>query len=122
MNLIDTLDLLFTSDKGWYGFDLDGTLFRYEGDHSVIGPPLKKGDAFKVLKKYVAQGKKCKIVTARVAEGSSVQIKHEIKAIQDLTQKYFGKRLEVVSGKDTNMIKLYDDKAVAVQNNTGNLI
>ena len=53
--------------KGWYGFDLDGTLAKYDGwkgiDH--IGEPVKP--MVDLIKKMHAEGKVVKIMTARVA-------------------------------------------------------
>ena len=61
--------------KGWYGFDLDGTLAKYDGwkgiDH--IGEPVELMVAR--IKKMHDEGKVVKILTARVAPGSNQEIK-----------------------------------------------
>ena len=53
--------------KGWYGFDLDGTLAKYDGwkgiDH--IGEPVKP--MVELIKRMHDEGKVVKIMTARVA-------------------------------------------------------
>jgi len=53
--------------KGWYGFDLDGTLAKYDGwkgiDH--IGAPV--APMVKLIRQMHDEGKVVKIVTARVA-------------------------------------------------------
>lgn len=53
--------------EGWYGFDLDGTLAKYDKwrglDH--IGDPVKP--MVELIKEMHAEGKKVKILTARVA-------------------------------------------------------
>ena len=53
--------------KGWYGFDLDGTLAKYDGwkgiDH--IGEPVKP--MVDLIKRMHAEGKVIKIMTARAA-------------------------------------------------------
>ena len=53
--------------EGWYGFDLDGTLAKYDGwkgiDH--IGEPVRP--MVELIKRMQAEGKTVKIVTARVA-------------------------------------------------------
>lgn len=53
--------------KGWYGFDLDGTLAKYDGwkgiDH--IGEPVKP--MVDLIKRMRGEGKVVKIMTARVA-------------------------------------------------------
>ena len=52
--------------KGWYGFDLDGTLAKYDGwkgiDH--IGEPVKP--MVELMKRMHDEGKVVKIMTARV--------------------------------------------------------
>lgn len=57
--------------KGWYGFDLDGTLAKYDGwkgiDH--IGEPVELMVAR--IKKMHDEGKVVKILTARVAPRSN---------------------------------------------------
>lgn len=53
--------------EGWYGFDLDGTLAKYDGwkgiDH--IGEPVKP--MVDLIKRMHDEGKTVKIMTARVA-------------------------------------------------------
>lgn len=53
--------------KGWYGFDLDGTLAKYDGwkgiDH--IGEPVKP--MVDLIKRMHSEGKVVKIMTARIA-------------------------------------------------------
>lgn len=58
--------------KGWYGFDLDGTLAKYDGwkgiDH--IGEPVKP--MVDLIKRMHAEGKVVKILTARVSHRHNV--------------------------------------------------
>ena len=60
------------SGSGWYGFDLDGTLAKYDGwkgiDH--IGEPVKL--MVDLIKRMHAEGKVVKILTARVAPRHNV--------------------------------------------------
>ena len=53
--------------KGWYGFDLDGTLAKYDGWKGVdhIGEPVKP--MVDLIKRMHDEGKVVKIMTARVA-------------------------------------------------------
>ena len=53
--------------KGWYGFDLDGTLARYDGWKGLdnIGEPIKP--MVDLIKRMHDEGKTVKILTARVA-------------------------------------------------------
>ena len=61
--------------KGWYGFDLDGTLAKYDGwkgiDH--IGEPVDLMVAR--IKKMHDEGKVVKILTARVAPRANAEYK-----------------------------------------------
>ena len=65
--------------KGWYGFDLDGTLAKYDGwkgiDH--IGEPVKP--MVDLIKKMHEDGKVVKILTARVAPRSAAEYKYREK-------------------------------------------
>ena len=59
--------------KGWYGFDLDGTLAKYDGwkgiDH--IGEPIEP--MVNLIKKMHSEGRVVKILTARVAPRANVE-------------------------------------------------
>jgi len=55
------------SGEGWYGFDLDGTLAKYDGWKGLdnIGEPIKP--MVDLIKRMHDEGKVVKILTARVA-------------------------------------------------------
>lgn len=59
--------------EGWYGFDLDGTLAKYDGwkgiDH--IGEPVKP--MVELIKRMHDEGKVVKIMTARVAPRENLE-------------------------------------------------
>lgn len=59
--------------RGWYGFDLDGTLAKYDGwkgiDH--IGEPVKP--MVDLIKRMRDEGKVVKILTARVAPRANAE-------------------------------------------------
>ena len=61
--------------KGWYGFDLDGTLAKYDGwkgiDH--IGEPVKP--MVDLVKRMHEEGKVVKILTARVSPRANTKYK-----------------------------------------------
>lgn len=61
--------------KGWYGFDLDGTLAKYDKWEGIdhIGEPVKP--MVDLMKKMHAEGKIVKILTARVAPRANVETK-----------------------------------------------
>ena len=58
--------------KGWYGFDLDGTLAKYDGWNGIdhIGEPVKP--MVDLIKRMHAEGKVVKILTARVSRRHNV--------------------------------------------------
>lgn len=70
-----TNDTHGTAGKGWYGFDLDGTLARYDGwkgiDH--IGEPIAK--MIKIVCDMHHKGEVVKIMTARVAPRDNPETK-----------------------------------------------
>ena len=73
--------------KGWYGFDLDGTLAKYDGwkgiDH--IGEPVKP--MVDLIKRMHDEGKVVKILTARVAPRSNpetVKTRYPLYAGEDI--------------------------------------
>lgn len=138
--------------KGWYGFDLDGTLAEYNGwegiDHigNAVGPMLN------LAKKMVADGKTIKIVTARVAprpgreetkpnpywdkfryadphQGPAKKYPYLMKKqwtardfVTDWCVSYFGFVPEITHEKDGRMICLYDDRVKQVVPNRGVLV
>ena len=59
--------------KGWYGFDLDGTLAKYDKWEGIdhIGEPVKP--MVDLIKRMHAEGKVVKILTARVAPRANVE-------------------------------------------------
>lgn len=114
-------------EKGWYGFDLDGTIAHHEpGDPvDVIGAPIEP--MIRMIKDLLEQNFRVKIMTARVwvprDERWSAELANECGRqrlmIMDWCEKHIGKRLEVTCEKDPNMIYLYDDRAYNVIRNTG---
>jgi len=63
----DKKDTHGVSGEGWYGFDLDGTLAKYDGWKGIdrIGEPVRP--MVELIKRMHAEGKTVKILTARVA-------------------------------------------------------
>ena len=102
--------------KAWIGFDLDGTLAHYEGwagpDH--IGLPIKP--MINMLMMHIAHGETCKIFTARAC------IPEQIPPIKAWLKQHNLPDLEVTNCKDFGMVKLYDDRCVQVETNTGRLM
>lgn len=65
--------------KGWYGFDLDGTLAKYDGWKGVdhIGEPVKP--MVDLIRKMHDEGKVVKILTARVSPRANAEYKNREK-------------------------------------------
>jgi hypothetical protein len=101
---------------GWIGVDLDGTLANYAGwvgeDH--IGEPVPV--MVERVKQWLAQGVEVRIMTARVCVDSDGSVADTIKA---WCRRHIGQELVVTCRKDFGMIELWDDRAVAVEPNTG---
>ncbi|MGV0949131.1 MAG: hypothetical protein ACOYB3_00455 [Azonexus sp.] len=105
----------------WIGVDLDGTLARQPEDKKyvpdVIGEPVKA--MLDRVKEWVKAGKKVKIFTARADDEIAVNaIKKWLKK-HDPDDEYDLGDLEVTNLKDCGMTELWDDRAVAVEKNTG---
>ncbi len=127
-----------STEEGWIGVDLDGTLAQYDhwrgADH--IGEPVPEM-LFRV-KKWLADGRRVKIFTARVSRppfpiGTNNRAARDaIKRIEDAMrarrairawcEKHLGTRLEITNVKDYAMLTLYDDRAVQVEANTGRIV
>ena len=126
--------------KGWYGFDLDGTLAKYDGwkgiDH--IGAPV--APMVKLIQQMHDEGKVVKIMTARVAprkledgtvgeqyvtvpdgeKGTVRNYAHQF--INDWCHFNLGFIPEIVYQKDALMLELYDDRVKQVVPNEGWLV
>ena len=59
--------------QGWYGFDLDGTLAKYDGGKGIdhIGEPVKP--MVELIKRMHDEGKVVKIMTARIAPRENIE-------------------------------------------------
>lgn len=133
--------------KGWYGFDLDGTLAKYDGWRGIdhIGEPVKP--MVDLLKRMHDEGKVVKIMTARVAPKEKPEVKPNpylenhwviespddmpwalkgewtpLEFIQDWCYRFLGFVPEIVYQKDHLMLELYDDRVKQVVPNEGWLI
>lgn len=129
-----------STQRGWIGFDLDGTLAHYEGWKSVehIGEPIQP--MIDLLKQLLAEGQTVKIFTARVyrrvqwlamdptdeenqEQFNTVRTECELveRTIHDWLKRQGIPKLEITCIKDFGMIKLYDDRCVQVETNTGRI-
>jgi len=100
----------------WTGVDLDGTLAYYNraSSYERIGAPVPAMLA--LVKKMINNGIRVKIFTARVQDPEQVLI------IQKWLKDNGLPELEITNVKDFNMQRLYDDRCIQVERNTGRLI
>lgn len=98
---------------GWIGVDLDGTLAKYDNWESEthIGEPVPL--MLNRVRKWIAMGIEIRIVTARAERPGAVL------AIEGWCRLHLGKTLLVTNKKDFGMLELWDDRCVAVEENTG---
>lgn len=101
--------------SGWIGVDLDGTLAEY---HSKQFPEIGKPIPAMVerVKKWLAEGKDVRIMTARVSAWDWVEQTNRIDA---WCSEHIGQPLLVTASKNFQMEELWDDRAVSVEKNTG---
>jgi hypothetical protein len=109
--------------EAWIGVDFDGTLAHYDGwkGDGYLGEPVPLMVAR--VRGWLAQGKKVKIVTARVShngtpEGMAMASTNAV-LISQWCARHIGVALEVTCSKDYAMISLWDDRCVQVIQNTG---
>lgn len=102
---------------GWIGVDLDGTLAVYDGwkGQEHIGAPIPA--MVDRVKTWITQGRDVRIVTARVHPECSDHLTRGY--IQAWCKEHLGRALQITHQKDMNMLELWDDRAVAVEKNTG---
>lgn len=105
--------LLEDDDEEYIGVDFDGTLAKYTTykGPTKLGEPIKKMVAR--VRRWVSHGKKVKIFTSRADDEKSVN------AIKKWLKDNELPDLEVTNLKDEKMTELWDDRAIAVKKNTG---
>jgi hypothetical protein len=108
------------------GVDFDGTAVKYLPGSFAEYDPAKFGEDIPEMiarmKKWMSQGKEVVIFTARVYPSHEAEAEIARDAIQGWSLKTFGRVLEVTCMKDPYMIQIWDDKAVAVERDTGRVI
>jgi hypothetical protein len=109
-------------DMGWTGVDLDATLAMYDGwkGEEHIGEPIPA--MVDKVKALLDQGKKVKIMTARVCPDGNKDIEAIRKLIQDWCKEHIGQVLPITHEKDHQMEELWDDRVRQVIKNTGKFI
>lgn len=106
--LLDSLN-----SDGWIGVDLDSTLAYLDEWQGIenIGEPIP-AMVDRVIK-WLDQGKDVRIFTARADNAEAIPY------IDAWCMKHLGKVLPVTNVKDMSMIELWDDRAIKVEKNTG---
>ena len=106
--------------KGWVGVDADKTLFEYNSGSfrvDIFGKPIPQMVAR--IRMHIEDGDEVRLFTARVADPDWES--RGKKAWEQISQYLFGTVLEATNIKDYEMVLLYDDKAVQIIPNTGEL-
>lgn len=110
------------ASRGWIGFDLDGTLAAHvrEGQGPYeIGPPIP--EMVDRLRRLLDKGYDCRILTARVAL-IYANCGEQHAEVRRWVFEHIGRWIPVQPNKDGHMWVLFDDRAVAVERNTGRLL
>lgn len=103
-----------------YASDLDGTLAEYHGWADGIGKPIPA--MVNRVKRWLSEGKKVAIFTARVAleDGfTQEQIDHQHQLVEAWCLQHIGQKLPVSALKSRHYVQMWDDRGVAVEQNTG---
>ncbi len=105
-----------TSPKAWIGVDLDGTLAYYDDRSSSKKIGIAVPEMLTLVKKMIYNGIRIKIFTARATDPEQLPIIRKWLKTNNLPE------LEITNIKDYHMLRLYDDRCIQVEKNTGRLI
>lgn len=98
------------------GFDFDGTVCRLT-DGRPVDSIVEK------IRRFRSQGVEVRICTARISsKQSQAHIFAHTKHIEEWCKTHIGEVLPITAEKDYDMVLLYDDRAVAVETDTGNCL
>jgi hypothetical protein len=112
--------------NGWIGVDFDGTLAVSvtEEWNGPLGQPVPL--TVERVKARLAQGVEVRIFTARVCpknKDGTLQPESEMSELKSRIdawcEEHIGQRLECTCEKDHDMLQIWDDKAVHVTRDTG---
>jgi len=104
----------------WIGVDLDGTLAHEDDWHGIehIGEPILC--MVERVRQLIADGEDVRIFTARASRlQSETERVTAIRCVGDWCETHLGKRLPVTNEKDHYLKYFFDDRAIAVECNTG---
>lgn len=102
-------------NKGWVGFDFDGTLCQFPyPDGLPYGPNQPK--MVGILRNFIAAGAAVKIVTARASDP------YTRASVNDWLRKNDFPAIPITDKKDWTMLALFDDRAITVDPITGEVM
>lgn len=103
--------------SGWIGVDLDGTLAHYDRWRGPfhVGEPIPA--MLERVKGWLEEGWEVRIFTARMSDHQQIAGIHA--AIKEWCVAHGLPPLRATCIKDYSMVELWDDRAVAVEKNTG---
>jgi hypothetical protein len=107
--------------KGWVAIDFDRTLVEYHKDEyntkgkTYIGPPIKS--MLRMVQNLILKGYDVRIMTARDIDDPEVAY-----AITKWCTEIIGKSLVLTNVKDHHMVCIFDDRAVSVRANKGQIL
>ena len=107
----------------WIGVDLDGTLAVEDEWRGIehIGEPIPR--MVERVKALIAEGHDVRIFTARASRLQSDEERTlAIRCVEAWCETHLGKRLPVTNEKDHRLKFFYDDRAITVEFNTGNIL
>lgn len=113
-------ELAEVHEGGVVAFDLDGTLAQYDGwkGDTHIGEPIPK--MVERWKAYREKGVTCVIFTARYSEDPAKEM--AMKLIQNWSYQNLGEIAPITNEKTPNIVRIYDDRARQVLENTGQVV
>lgn len=128
--------------NGWIACDLDGTAAHYDTwqGPTHIGEPVVP--MIERIKRWLDEGREVRIFTARayplglsypngIGANDILPMQHTVRgtecvaavqAIRAWCAKYLGRALTITCIKDFGMDECYDDRAVQVRKNTGEIV
>lgn len=107
-------------NHGWIGVDLDGTLVKHDAatfDPMKLGEPIPR--MIERVKLMIEHGHNVRIFTARVSGPSGPERDAIAAAVMNWCIDMFGQPLLVTCIKDYKCLQIWDDRAMAVEHNTG---
>ncbi len=118
---------------GWVGVDLDGTLAHYDPDtpydHTSIGMPL--APMIERVRNMLSNGIEVRIFTARAHWGSEenweglggrAAYERGLQEIRIWCKQHLGRELPITCEKDSDLLAFYDDRAIQVVPNVGDVV